>query len=695
MFYKSYSYQLFRALTLLFLLVLVPYALLADQSKPENKESLDAVLIIDASGSMRITDPSKFRSEGARMFSQSLKDGDRLAILEFSDSTKTLRPLVDYNPTQETDLNFVINSVADNGEYTDIYSALKTAQELLKKTGRKDAEQVIILLSDGKLDPSPKNGTTSALTEKLLEELVPELRMADIKVYTLAFSEHADKELLAQISAGTNAIHWYTKTSEELNQSFTDLILAVKKPQLAPLTSKGFKIDEDIEEATFYINRQKDEVVTLITPSGEKIKSDSKVKGLKWFGSNQFDVITVKTPEAGQWQITGLPKNEGFATLLTNLKLTATWPSILMSGDTTILEVRLYESRKPVVLPEMTGVVKYAFQITPTDKVSEPIIREFLNDEGKSGDRIPRDGVFSSKVILEDAGEYKMRVLAVGPTFERNQQLEFRVKPRLVSLKVVPEEESLTYQAESQHNDNIKPKGEDYIQASLSMELAGSKKINLELFATDSDNRLYKIPLVKIDQVYEALAHKLPHDGEYKLKATLTAETKNNRKIRGESQEITYTKVKSSHSDSAVEVVVLEDKKIEPPKEAGFPFLYLIVLFIINGVVGYLGLNKFKKSKGLASEIVVKETNLSDTAVIQDLILKLEELANVTTVNLDDPLFTEDSGDFESDSFDNNTQSNDSSSSEDINNSENNVAGESENAESDSATEDNEQGVEE
>jgi uncharacterized protein (TIGR03503 family) len=194
-----------------------------------------------------------------------------------------------------------------------------------------------------------------------------------------------------------------------------------------PLTSKGFRIDPDIQEATFYINRENVPEINIESPSGKKINNQQSDDSVKWFKGQKFDVITILKPEVGSWQVVGLPPNDSFATVLTNLKLVTDFPAKFNSADVVYLQAQLFESEKPIILPNMTGGIKYGFQITPTDKVSEPIIRDFLADDGTNGDKRAQDGIFTAKVVIEDEGEYRLRVVAQGPTFERNQQLLFKI----------------------------------------------------------------------------------------------------------------------------------------------------------------------------------------------------------------------------------------------------------------------------
>jgi hypothetical protein len=327
--------------------------------------------------------------------------------VEFSDSAKLLRPMAPLSAQEKAQVNSQLSQIKSTGEYTDLLAPLKLGKEILDKSKREGVSQIIILFSDGKMEPPPKSGPAALLANELLNVLLPDLKAKDSKVYTLSFSDQADTSLLSQVAAGSNGAHWFTPTADKIHQSFAELFVVAKKPQMLPISSKGFRIDAEVQEATFYINHESDQEITLVKPSGAKVMSGASGEEVKWFKGRQFDVITIIAPEPGQWEIQGLPKNEGFATVLTSLKLTAVWPAAFNASVPTLLEARLFEAKKPVILPQMTGVVTYAFEITPTDRVSEPILREKLYDDGTHGDRIAGDGVFSSLVDIEAAGEYR------------------------------------------------------------------------------------------------------------------------------------------------------------------------------------------------------------------------------------------------------------------------------------------------
>lgn len=639
MFRKEVMKKLLWTPLLVLLLLAVQTVRVEAQEEPMSDSAtgrVDAVLLMDASASMRLSDPERLRDEGARLFLQFLKKGDRLAIIEFDEAARVLRPLSPYAPRQEKEIKETLESVGNTGLYTDLILGLLEARSQLKENPREGVSKVIILLSDGKLDPNPERGSLEGLTAGLLYGLLPDLKVDDIVVHTLAFSDEADRDLLRQIAQITDGVNWFTPDADQIHSSFAELFLVVKKPQIVPLTSKGFRIDGDVQEATFYINNEGEEQISLRSPNGNLITQDSVIAGMKWFKGTKYDTITVIDPTVGMWEVVGLAKNEGFATVLTKLKLLTDWPSSIIAGNSRALRARLYDDERPVALPGMTGVTNYSFKITPTDRVSEPVVKGELEDNGKGGDTIADDGVFSANVTIEQPGEYRLQVVARGPTFERYQSIPFRVKPRLIHLQTVSVEDTANISVTKEGRTTV-----DFFRVTLNPDVASLKNINVKLIAFDAERRLIELPLVRRGDgslTWEVPAAELPYDGTYRLQASVSGESRKRTRVQGTSQVIQYTKETSELEEAEVEKVVIVKKEQEEEKEESILLWALLLLLSNIGATGFL-FQKLSASQSLNQE------ELPDLSVPEEVLGKVAELqmrSEETEVDFDDPRFQED-----------------------------------------------------
>jgi len=620
--------------------VLVPQGVHADQRELQQpRAAVDAVLLVDASGSMLKTDAQMLRYDGAKLFLQFLGKDDRLAIVSFADKANVVSELKEFSKEPAGDVVKKIQGIKTEGQYSDILEGIRAAEKILEASPRNDADRVIILLSDGKMEPNPSVALPSSRTIELVNQILPELKAKEIKVHSLAFSDQADKMLLSEISAATDGLNWFTANSDQVHKSFANLFLAVKRPQVVPMRSRSFALDDDVDEATFYITREEGSKLTLISPKNQEMTVDKFPEWITWFAGKNFDVITMKEPDVGEWQVQGGVSAEGFATVLTNLKLVTDWPVIVRADDKNVVQARLYDGEKPVSLPEMSGVVQYAFQVMPTDRVAAAVAQDFLNDEGRDGDRVARDGIFSKYCTISEIGEYKLSIVARGPTFERTQQVPFRVRPRLVNLDVLSAHgaEELDTHSEHEHggdaNAHASPEKDTHgndahggepqgdakrsqvlkgdqtfvMRAEISREALSLRDLEVKIEALSQERRKTVIPLKRHSSEglsYEALTEALPDDGVYSIKATLKGISKKGQEIEAESPLVRFELKSTVKRADPTPTVVVKETPVDPKQEEKFPVLPIVVGSLASIVAMVVGVLLTKRSKSSAGASV-------------------------------------------------------------------------------------------
>jgi len=627
------------------------------------RSKFDVVLLFDASGSMLATDPDKLRHQGVRLLVSFLGEGDRLGIVRFAEGAKIVQELEPFVPVSADVIVERIRSIPTEGVFTDITQGVQASAEMLIKNQRPEAERVVVLLSDGKYEPDPSGGPALARTLKLVQETLPEVKAKEIRVFTVALSEQADRPLLGEIAAATDGLTWYAQTAEELHKTFSELFLALKRPQVVPQKGRGFSIDDDVDEATFYINHPPGAVLSLISPKSEVITQEKHPEYVTWFAGQNFDVITVKEPDLGEWGVAGSVAEDGFATVLTALKLLTDWPLIVRVGDEPLVQARLYEESKPVALPEMSGVVKFGFQIVATDKVSKPLVQEALNDDGSRGDVVALDGIFSSRTGSLEAGAYKLTVVAKGPTFQRSQQIPFTVRPRLVTLTAkdpggVFKEEPASHQESSAgvpndtHKDatHAAPEthyagGEDTVfTATVSREAFALKSFAVSLVAMSEDRAVRELPLKRLSPTsreYVATASALAKNGRYKVKAIFKGSSSKGDAVEAESPAITF--VLASTTTPPAESEESEhharhdgDEAKVAGDDSAFPLIPLLVVSAMNAVGFVVAARIFKRRQKKTS---VSEQRYLPPAQLLESLESLETRATSTEVLPEDPLF--------------------------------------------------------
>lgn len=642
----------------------------ADRELAKPRAQLDVVLVFDTSGSMLKTDAQKLRYQGAKLLLSFLGESDRLGVVQFAGEAKVVVPLESHSVPRGREIITLLEQAVTEGQFTDIAEGLKLGASILEASPRPETQRIIVLLSDGKVEPDPKVAPAFARTLELVHDVLPELKAKETKVFTLAFSDEADKAFLGEIAAATDGLTWFTQNVEDIHKSFAELFLAVKRPQVVAQTGRGFKVDPDVREATFYINHLPEEVLQLINPKGVVFSGEKPPEHITWFVGKNFDVITVTNPDTGNWQVGGTQAQDGFATVMTDLKLLTDWPLTIRAGDEPIVQARLYDKDKPVSLPEMSGVLKIGFQVIPTDKVSDAIMQESLNDNGVLGDKVARDGIFTSVTAPMQVGSYKLVIVAKGPTFQRSQQIPFTVNPRLVSLAVHTDaagfddaggaEGQLKEHGETpppdvtgeQAQKNGTPKVVDSefagdekasFEVTLSKEGLGLKKTEVELIALSAERQKFVIPMKREgvgSRTFKVEAAALPRDGVYKVKAVLRAEVRKGENLTAESPVVSFALTSRVTRVPVVEEskkAAEEKKDEEKPKSKGvnFPILPLVLVSLCNagGLLGafYL-LGRGSKKVAIVAQKYIPHKQLLDALV------GLEERVAASTIELGDPI---------------------------------------------------------
>jgi hypothetical protein len=622
----------------------------ADQRELANQRSaVDVVLVFDASGSMLKTDPQNLRFEGAKLLLSFLSDTDRISVVRFADSAKIIRELQSYSKSMAPQLMEQIQTLEPEGQYSDLSEGIKLAKAVLDASHRTEAQKLIVLLSDGKMEPDPKTSPAFARTLELVHDILPDLKAKETKVFTLAFSEFADRPLLSEIAAATDGLTWYTATPEDLHRSFAELFLAVKRPQVVAQTGRGFKIDDDVEEATFYINREPGNTLSLIPPKGELLSLAKHPEWVTWFSGQNFDVITLKEPDPGDWRVTGTEHSDGFATVLTDLKVLTDWPLVVRSGDIPLVQARLYEQTKPVSLPEMSDVLKFGVQIARTDQVATPMLQEALRDDGKGGDKVALDGIFSIPVHLDQVGEYKLTIVAKAPTFVKSQQIPFSVRPRLVSLEVGANHDAHEYDhdhkesAESGHEAQpaeTRVNEDSTLRVRVSKETLAYKETEIVVELLSSDRRKIKLPVKRDGEstlVYSTTLHTVKEDGEYTATAFLRGFTKKGEEVEAVSRPIRVMFARQSKEESTPEPSVAEPKEQKKESSPAIPVVPLGIVLGLGSLAAVVLMSRTKKqAKSNASSV---QKYVPHKQLIEA-ISALEEKISTTSVEINDPIFS-------------------------------------------------------
>ncbi len=406
-------------------------------SAAEEKPPLDTVVIMDSSGSMKVTDPKQLRKPAAKLFISLLDAEDKLSVVSFSSKAWPITFLTQLD--SEKNISKALSAtdkISHKGVHTNIHSAIEKGIEFLKHSHLENREPIIILMSDGQIDVG--NAEKSAqLRKQILEDLLPKLIEHNIKIYSIAFTEDSDQELLQQIAEATDGRYALAASDDVLHKVFSKIFEQTKQPDMLPLHENSFVVDSSIQEITIIANKKSDNSqIYLQPPTGEKINSTFKSESIKWFVSSSFDMITIKKPQEGEWKIL-FSDDDNKAYIVTDIKFRTRFELNPDSYNPELIIRSWFEhNEKTEINQELLKSMQLELEVEHPDGNIETLPVEETTDAGE----------FIVRYKPKMDGIYGVAIIARSQTFQRQQIFSFRntmpAEPEPLAKAAPPEEEA-------------------------------------------------------------------------------------------------------------------------------------------------------------------------------------------------------------------------------------------------------------
>jgi uncharacterized protein (TIGR03503 family) len=425
----------------------------------------DVRVVIDVSGSMKQNDPHNLRTPALRLLVDLLPEGTRSGVWTFAQSVDMSVPLGNIDKAWREKARQAANKIHSHGLLTNIEDAVRKASAGWEKPDPQQHRH-LILLTDGMVDLGKDPRVNAESRRRLLEELVPALKQADATVHTIALSADADIELLQAISTTTGGAFEKVKSAEELQRIFLRLFEKSVNADTLPLTDNKFVVDKNISDITVLVFSAKDSPATqLVLPGKQTWSQKDHPASVQWHHENGYDLITVKTPEAGEWGLQAKVDPDNRVLVVTNLRLKVDkLPNTLMLGDNVAVQARLFEDGKTITNPNLLNKTKFIFKQTSG---KEPAgASADLQDDGQAPDALKGDGVFTAPLhSIKQAGEYELIIQAVSQTFAREVHHSLHVYDSPANIAITQAADDKPYRISIQpHAGLIRPE-------SVSMQL--------------------------------------------------------------------------------------------------------------------------------------------------------------------------------------------------------------------------------
>lgn len=350
-------------------------------------EQMAVILIMDNSGSMKVSDPSNLRRAGVQMFASLLDESDAVGLILFSTRAEILIGMEEYQNHKDFWSGLML---PEPQGYTDIQSALKSAKEMISSGSFKGRKVVIVLLTDGK----PEIQTPYPQYEQETIELAQSL---DVPIMAIALTSAAQTPFLERLAKATKGSVVFADDSSDLIGAYLSILGQVKDRTVVGGEKFRSISTLDIEQtlapyirsATFVIAKTEDAQAALYSPGGQKIDEDKSPDA-------RFSLVTLENPVGGTYTFRSQGKGEMQAWLILRSRLRAQIISpsaIHPAGEEMVIVVNLLEETSTGNYTKIIGEATFTALITTP--AGKKISLDYFYDDGTHGDVTANDGSYT------------------------------------------------------------------------------------------------------------------------------------------------------------------------------------------------------------------------------------------------------------------------------------------------------------
>ena len=197
-----------------------------------------------------------------------------------------------------------------------------------------------------------------------------------------------------------------------------------------PLLENRFRIDSQVDEITLLFFRKSGApAVILVRPDGSKYFATESVKNpnLEWFDELNYDLVTIKNPMPGPWQVIGSILPESRIVVLGEISLLADpLPPMLFRGETLKITGKILNDGESINANLFKDVVSLNVDFVSTNNdafanfgTSTQEVASF-KDDGREFDERSNDGIFTGEFKLDfPEGEWIPELYVATPLLQR------------------------------------------------------------------------------------------------------------------------------------------------------------------------------------------------------------------------------------------------------------------------------------
>ncbi|HHX59210.1 MAG TPA: VWA domain-containing protein [Epulopiscium sp.] len=415
--------------------------------KDPNATNIDAMIVIDVSGSMKASDPNRLAQEAIKLFTDMMSaQGDKIGLVAYSDKVVNERAMVSLDDEKEKEeFKDFVKGLKPGGD-TDISLGLKRAVKILDTNKDPQNKPLIIILADGNNDLGKNNSRTEDDVDKDMKEILEQAKKEGYPMYTIGLNADGklNSDFLEEISAETGGKFFSTKTASDLPDILSEIFAdhsQLKITNIAPITGNGdfqevpINIpNANVKEANISIMSNQDVELELYNPSGGQVGIPSSE--VIYSKSNTYGLLKILDPDQGEWvlKVKGIDGDKIKINLIFNYSLGLALdpiPSTVTVGDTIDFKAFFENNQVAIQDPELYKDVVGSILVKDMDTLKEEEIQLVNTGSG-----------FEGNYVVPDAHEYQLTAMAQHPSFLRQSDVyDFKASAKGTSKPQVPKVE--------------------------------------------------------------------------------------------------------------------------------------------------------------------------------------------------------------------------------------------------------------
>jgi len=297
-------------------LLAAPSVTMSQSTGSSNNAQLDAVLVIDASGSMQETDPNKLGLEGVKLFVDMLSSsGNQVGIVTYGSEVDQTYPMTEIKTQDDRErMKDFVSGISRELEYTDITAGLGKAVSMLDQRNTAiGGSPIIIVFTDGNNAIGGVKNRTDADIARDLASQISSSQAGGYPIFTIGLNDNGklNEAYLKDISDQTGGLAFATKDPDELPDILTQIFTAysnLKVQSMPTLVGTGdyeevvINIPNDnVLEANIATTSQQAVSFKLQDPAGNDIAIPSSQ--VSYHEANTYHLIKIMKPMAGDWKL--------------------------------------------------------------------------------------------------------------------------------------------------------------------------------------------------------------------------------------------------------------------------------------------------------------------------------------------------------------------------------------------------------